>query len=64
MLSPPRLNGRPQAALAEAHRQRAWHQQWFPSAVNRALGGVAAPDWLADAPVRTALLALARSAAG
>ena len=58
------LYRRVQAALTEAHRQRAWHQQWFPSAVNRALGGVAAPDWLADAPVRTALLALARSAAG
>ena len=51
-----------QAALTEAHKQRAWHQQWFPSAVNRALGGVAVPDWLAASPVRTALLALARSA--
>ena len=53
-----------QAALTEAHKQRSWHQQWFPSAGNRALGGVAAPDWLAGAPVRMALLALARSAAG
>lgn len=47
--------------MAAAQQRRAAHGAEFPAAVGRALRGGAAPEWLADAPARGALLALCRA---